>query len=99
MCWAAEPSQVSSAKRACRDVAATLHLITPISVWNQYNSVIALQDSLGSVSYLCLNLRKHLLCIIVSCLYIHTYISKFFCMWLNCCRGVIQLMDSNKILF
>nr|CAH8853346.1 unnamed protein product [Trichobilharzia regenti] len=53
LCWAAEPSQVSSAKRACRDVAATLHLITPISVWNQYNSVIALQDSLGSVRATC----------------------------------------------
>ncbi|CAH8857435.1 unnamed protein product [Trichobilharzia szidati] len=53
LCWAAEPSQVSSSKRPCRDVAATLHLITPISIWNQYNSLIALQDSFGSVRATC----------------------------------------------
>ncbi|CAH8543774.1 unnamed protein product [Schistosoma mattheei] len=49
LCFASEPSQVSSAKRVRPDVSAILHLITPVSVWNPYSSLIALQDSTGSV--------------------------------------------------
>ncbi|CAH8547139.1 unnamed protein product [Heterobilharzia americana] len=53
LCWAAEPSQVSASKRSRHQVTAVLHLITPISVWNPYSSLIALQDSVGSVRATC----------------------------------------------
>uniref|UniRef100_A0A095AFS7 Uracil-DNA glycosylase n=1 Tax=Schistosoma haematobium TaxID=6185 RepID=A0A095AFS7_SCHHA len=53
LCFASEPSQVSSAKRVRPDVSAILHLITPVSVWNPYSSLIALQDSTGSVRATC----------------------------------------------
>ncbi|CAH8581718.1 unnamed protein product [Schistosoma rodhaini] len=53
LCFASEPSQVSSAKRVRHDVTAVLHLITPVSVWNPYSSLIALQDSTGSVRATC----------------------------------------------
>ncbi|CAI2729786.1 unnamed protein product [Schistosoma spindalis] len=53
LCFASEPSQVSSAKRVRHDVSAILHLITPVSVWNPYSSLIALQDSTGSVRATC----------------------------------------------